>query len=227
MGEARSDVRRALSSDWKSLGLEGNPFENVLPGTHLGWVFLPEALERAVATRPFKVALLGPHKGMGKSTALHALAARFDDAVCVHAGTPVELSVMERFSVWLFDEADLAGRAQVAQWVSKAGTRSVVVASHQPVCPEGMTEVSLVEPLALEWLRARIAEKTVGPPTVDFVALASALAPRCSHVKYAVLRVLYELAESLARGASMNDATVNDAFARAAMDPTVAPLLSR
>jgi hypothetical protein len=78
---------------------------------------------------------------------------------------------------------------------------------------------------ALSWVDKRVAAASLtGRARFDFDAVAHALFPRVSRVNYALLRVLYELAENLARGIEAHDA-LDDALARAREDETVAPFL--
>lgn len=49
----------ARKPDWSSLGLTGNPFENVAPGEELSWVDVAPEVADALRTRPFCVELVG------------------------------------------------------------------------------------------------------------------------------------------------------------------------
>lgn len=220
--------------DWSRLGLSGNPFVNVLPGTHLEWVEVPPALEEALAARPFRVELVGD-KGAGKSTLLRGWAAQHAGARYhyVAPGAALEVEVVPAAGALALDEANNARPRALAAVGRAAAARgvSLLVASHFTVAQAlggGFRTFALADVAGLDWVRRRVEAATLpGARPFDFPAVARALFPRVSRVAYALQRVLYELAEDLARGAEYGDALVERALDLAAKDETVAPALRR
>ncbi len=220
--------------DWSRLGLSGNPFVNVLPGTHLEWVEVPVALAEALAARPFRVELVGD-KGAGKTTLLRAWAAQHADARfhAVAPGAALPAEVVPASGALVLDEANNATRRALAAVGRAAAARgvSLLVSSHFTVAKAlggGFRTLVLADVLGLEWVQRRVdAAALPGARPFDFPAVARALFPRVSRVAYALQRVLYELAEDLARGAAYGDPLVARALELAAKDETVAPALRR
>lgn len=206
--------------DWARLGLLGNPFENVLPGTHLDWVEFPPALDEALARRPFRIELVGP-KGAGKSTLLRASESRLLAAglsVAYRYLPPGESNAgawPEGAQVLLLDEADRASRGSLRRLLrGEAG--SVLLGTHRPVLERPSLSLALPVEHGLGWVARRVAALTMpGRSPPDFAPWLPEIARACNGVNYAVLRALYELAEELARGAPLDAATVASALARA------------
>jgi hypothetical protein len=219
-----ADAHR-VPPDWRRLGLTGNPFVNVAPGTHLDWVAWPQELERAIAQRPFRFELIGD-KGAGKSTLLRAVAARLEaDGLTVRhlhlaPGDRLEVPVLESGEVMLLDEADRATSASLRALETSCREvgASLGLGTHEPRA-EGLFDrfVSLrLDPSpSLEWVRRRVEAHRAGTGGPDFMALAGELAPRVGGVNYRVLRTLYELAEDLARGETLTTALIDRAISRA------------
>ncbi len=211
--------------DWNALGLTGNPFENITPGEHLDWVDVPTEIAAAISTRPFRVELIG-EKGAGKSTLLRWYAATHADAQYHYVTGPKSApQLRDDARVICLDESNNAAPATLKRVV--ASGRSLFIGTHVSLAPHivGLKTFELAKHPSLSWLHRRVAAASLpGGPRVDLAGLASELAPRASHVNYALQRVLYELAENLARGVELH-AAVDDAFRRARQDDTVAPLL--
>lgn len=213
---------------WDSLGLRGNPFENVGPGERPDWVSVPAAVAEATARRPFTVELVG-EKGAGKSTLLRALAARMQgDYRYVDQARPREAVAPIAGGLWCLDEANNAAPGwlgEVAQAARRVGA-SLLVGTHWSLA----AQVPWIRSLALaahppgDWVQRRVASVALpAAAPFDFAAIAASLAESV-RVTYAVQRVLYELAENLAWGGAL-PAALDDAIARARQDPTVAPWL--
>lgn len=218
-------------ADWTSLGLKGNPFENVLPGEHLDWVDVAPAIRAALEHRPFAVELVG-EKGAGKTTTLRWYAGHHPDARYVYcAGAELPTLPWEDAAVLCLDEANNLNREALETVVRDARRRgvSLLVSTHWPLADVlgDVKTFPLAQHAALSWVEKRVAAASIaGHSHFDFHAVAHALFPRVSRVNYALLRVLYELAENLARGLEAHDA-LDDALARAREDETVAPFLRR
>lgn len=113
-----------------------------------------------------------------------------------------------------------AGLARVSREVVGRGG-SLLLGSHR----SHAAELEGLE--TLDWVARRVASAALPRQTpFDFGAIARRLAPDLTRVNYAVQRVLYELAENLARGGSMPHA-LGDAIERARRDVSVAVLLAR
>lgn len=218
-------------ADWTSLGLKGNPFENVMPGEQLDWVDVPPAIRAALEHRPFLVELVG-EKGAGKTTTLRWYAGHHADARYVYCpGAELPELPWHDAAVLCLDEANNLNRDALQSVAREAQVRgtSLLVSTHWTLADvlAGVTSFPLAQHTALSWVDRRVAAASLaGHAHFDFHTVAHALFPRVSRVNYALLRVLYELAENLARGLEAHDA-LDDALARAREDDTVAPYLHR
>ncbi len=214
----------ARKPDWSSLGLTGNPFENVAPGEALSWVDVAPEVAEALRTRPFCVELVG-EKGAGKTTTLRWYAAQHEDARYGYV-SGAELP-REAAAVWCLDEVNNAPPSAVRELVAQAQRRgmSLLLSSHVAHLEPGLRQIELSRCHALGWVHRRVAAAALpGATAFDFPAVAASVFPSRTVVNYALLRVLYELAENLARGAAVPEA-LDDAIRRAREDETVAPLL--
>lgn len=216
---------------WRELGLTGNPFENILPGQQLDWVDVPTAVHDALQAKPFVIQLIG-EKGAGKSTLLRWYAATHADAHYHYADVSLALKPeAETARVLCLDEANKASPAAVKALAARAAARnqSLFISTHhslERVVP-GVKTFELAGHEALGWVARRVAAVTLeGAQAFDFLGIARDVYARTSRVNYAVQRVLYELAENLARGVEVA-AALDDAFRRAREDETVAPLINR
>lgn len=217
--------------NWSSLGLSGNPFENVVPGEHLDWVDVARPIREALEARPFLLELVG-EKGAGKTTTLRWYADRHPDARYAYvAGRAIDDVDWEGAKALCLDEANNASKDSLRAVLRRARERgvSLLVSTHHSLADvlDGVKTFELAKHPALSWVDRRVAAVAlVGHAHFDFDAVARALFPRTSCVNYALLRVLYELAENLARGVEAHDA-LEDALTRARADETVGPLLHR
>ncbi|MCC6334419.1 MAG: hypothetical protein IT380_10585 [Myxococcales bacterium] len=215
-------------TNWSGLGLKGNPFENVLPGERLDWVDVARPIREALEARPFRVELVGD-KGAGKTTTLRWYAATHADVLYQYVeGAHVEVE-WDGARVLCLDEANKASPSSLRRLLSGAEARgvSLLFSSHQSLSDAvpGVKSFELARHHALSWVNRRVAAAALlGHAHFDFDAVARALFPRVSHVNYALLRVLYELAENLARGVEAH-AALEDALRRAREDATVGHLL--
>lgn len=219
-------------ADWAAIGLTGNPFINVTPGEHLEWVELPPGLEAALAQRPAIIELVGAQKGSGKSTALHAVAAQTAGARLHYAAQPLPLVDLKDVTLFALDEANLwPARALTALGKhARATGMSLLFGTHHSLSfpVPNLHSLHLDRLPTFGWLERRVRSATLSEATpFDFVGLAQELSPRFGHVKYAVLRVLYELAEDLARGEPFSPALVDRSIARATTDDTVRLVAAR
>lgn len=218
---------RAPRPDWAALGLRGNPFQNVEPGTRLEWVDWPHALRAALASPPCCVEILGRRRGEGKSTLLRAV-----EASLRQEGRAVEyryLSPHDRFDgqvpsgteVFLLDEADRASRraiGRVSRW--REETRgSLVLGTHAPLAIPGALQIDLSAHRLRGWIAARVrAHALPGTDVPDFERWLPDAERAAGGVNYGILRVLYELAEELARGRANDEVTFTEAVRRARAD---------
>lgn len=212
--------------DWASLGLTGNPFENVQPGEHLEWVSVPPALAAALERPRFRVELVG-EKGAGKTTTLRWYAATHAGARFHYVDAPKLDVSLDGVRVLCLDEANVASPAELARVGRLTRERgvSLLVSTHWSLAKHlGEMEtfvLDTVELQGLEWVARRVASRALpGGALVDFSALAAVVAPRVGFVNYGVQRVLYEYAETLARGSS-HEAALADAFRRVAEDDSI------
>ncbi|MEW5739396.1 MAG: hypothetical protein AB1938_10745 [Myxococcota bacterium] len=211
-------------ANWSVLGLEGNPFENVQPGERLEWVDVARPIREALEVRPFCIELVG-HKGAGKTTTLRWYAARHPDAVYFYVDGPSPEVPWGAARVLCVDEANNASKSALRALAREAEERgvSLLLATHHSLAHEvpWVKTFELAKYPALSWVDRRVAAVAkLGQRHFDFDAVARALFPRVSGVNYALLRVLYELAENLARGVDAH-AALEDALKRAAEDPTL------
>lgn len=212
--------------DWARLGLTHNPFENEVPP---GCVELPPAVREAVARRPFVVQLVGD-KGAGKTTLSRWYCAGHPDAGYVYARRDDgAMPDWTGLGALCLDEANAFPRRRLSALVKGARQRglSLLVTTHVPLgrVLEPARTLFLAKHVALGWVAQRVESARVGGPVgVDFEAIARRLVPALTQVNYAVLRVLYEYAENAARGLE-GTAALDDAIARARLDPTVADCL--
>jgi hypothetical protein len=127
------------------------------------------------------------------------------------------------------DDADRAGREALAALAKEAHARGVslllgVQASVVEVV-HGLKTFELGRYQSLSWVSRRVAAAALeGHTHFDFDTVARALFPRVSRVNEALLRVLHELAENLARGLEAHDA-LDEALATVRRDERLGPLL--
>lgn len=213
--------------DWAALGLSGNPFVNVEPGTHLDWIDWPAALTRAIARTPFLIEVLGRERGEGKSTLLRAVEMQLRTqgrAVgyrYLQPGRRPDLELSHGLEVLLVDEADRADRktlSQLERWrCSTAG--SVILGTHRPLGLGGALEIDLSAERLRGWIERRVASHAVASGRrPDFARWGAQAEAPAKGVNYRILRILYEFAEELARGRAEDEATFQEALRRAEPD---------
>lgn len=133
----------------------------------------------------------------------------------------------EAAAVWCLDEVNNAPAVAARELVARAQQRgtSLLLSSHVAHVVPGLRQIELSRCHALGWVHRRVAAAALpGAAVFDSPAVAASVFPSRTVANYALLRVLYELAENLARGAAM-PAALDDAIRRARDDETVAPLL--
>lgn len=200
--------------DWNRLGLTGNPFENIAPGTRLEWVTLSREVSAALATRPFRVELVGD-KGAGKSTTLRWYAATHPGTRYLYAPRDPLDGSLEGVEVLCLDEANAAAPAALQRLAVRVRDLSVLVSTHQALEAFGaVRSFALSAVPAFGWVARRSASASLaGAAAFDFAALVPRIVAQVGPTNYAVQRVLYELAENLARGLGVEPA-LRDAFTR-------------
>lgn len=217
-------------ADWEAIGLTGNPFINVVPGEHLEWVELPPGLDAALAVRPSAVELVGVHKGAGKSTALKAVIVATPGSRYHHAQQPLSFETLAGVTLFALDEANLWPARAVTELGkhARASGMSLLFGTHHSLAflIPGLTSLHLDRLPTWAWLERRVVAATLpAAAPFDFVALGRTISLHFQHVKYGVLRVLYELAEELARGERYTPALLDACVERAIADDTVRALL--
>ncbi len=172
------------------------------PGEHLDWVELHSSLEAALATPNCRLQLVGG-KGAGKSTTLKALAARWSAPYFYLPPGARSLPALPPEGDLLLDEVDRLPLSLLTGLETRRAR--TVLGVHRALALPSFTAVALEPLVSFGWLERRIASVTLpGAASFDFVKLAKEISPRFRDVKYAVLRVLYEVAEDLARGEGLN-----------------------